>query len=157
MIGADSGLTIDIILSADTMFPNPIFTNYQELAKNMQTRQNSFMYLLIKERVVNELIIKSLLEQEIAKSVNPDGESLTLNANFVKSLMDSLNAEFERAINQTGNQPIILCSSPIRLIFRKLIERTYPQITIMSYNEITNNTKAKSVGIIRANMQTSSI
>ncbi len=95
------------------------------------------------------------VEQEIAKGINPDGESLTLNPDFVKRLMDSLNSEFERAIQQTGNQPVILCSSPIRLIFRRLIERTYPQITIMSYNEVTNNIKAKSVGIIRANMKTS--
>ena len=97
------------------------------------------------------------VEQEIAKGINPDGESLTLNPDFVKRLMDSLNSEFERAIQQTGNQPVILCSSPIRLIFRKLIERTYPQITIMSYNEVTNNVKAKSVGIIRANMKTVSM
>ena len=59
--------------------------------------------------------------------------------------MDSLNSEFERAIQQTGNQPVILCSSPIRLIFRKLIERTYPQITIMSYNEVTNNEETQQM------------
>ena len=97
------------------------------------------------------------VEQEIAKGINPDGESLTLNPDFVKRLMDSLNLEFEKAIQQTGNQPVILCSSPIRLIFRRLIEKTYPQITIMSYNEVTNNVKAKSVGIIRANLRTASI
>ncbi len=97
------------------------------------------------------------VEQEIAKGINPDGESLTLNPDFVKRLMDSLNSEFEKAIQQTGNQPVILCSSPIRLIFRRLIERTYPQIAIMSYNEVTNNIKAKSVGIIRANMKTATI
>ena len=57
-------------------------------------------------------------------------------------------------VEQTGNQPVILCSSPIRLIFRRLIERTYPQITIMSYNEVTNNIKAKSIGVIRANINT---
>ncbi|GBF23287.1 flagellar biosynthesis protein FlhA [Candidatus Gastranaerophilus sp. (ex Termes propinquus)] len=88
------------------------------------------------------------VEQQIAQGVNPDGESLTLNPNFVKKLMDSLNFEFEKAIQATGNQPVILCSSPIRLIFRKLIERTYPQITIMSYNEVTGNTRAKSIGTI---------
>ena len=97
------------------------------------------------------------VEQEIAKGINPDGESLSLNPDFVKRLMDSLNAEFERAIQQTGNQPVILCSSPIRLIFRRLIERTYPQITIMSYNEVTNNIKAKSIGVIRANINTAAM
>ncbi len=89
------------------------------------------------------------VETEIAKGINPDGESLTVPPDFVQKLMQSLNTEFENAIKNTGNQPVILCSSPIRLIFRRLIERTYPQITIMSYNEVTNNVKVKTVGIIR--------
>ena len=91
------------------------------------------------------------VEIEIAKGINPDGESLTLPPDFVQRMMASLNSEFEKAIKNTGNQPVILCSSPIRLIFRRLIERTYPQIAIMSYNEVTNNVKLKTVGIIRAN------
>ena len=92
------------------------------------------------------------VEQVIAQGINPDGESLTLDPDFVKQLMDSLNFEFEKAIQQTGSQPVILCSSPIRMIFRKLIERTYPQIAIMSYNEVTNNIKARSIGTIKVNM-----
>lgn len=89
------------------------------------------------------------VENIIAQGVSPDGQSLTLDPDFTRRLLDNLNYELEKAISSTGNQPIILCSSPIRLAFRRLIERTYPQITIMSYNEITTNTKAKSVGVVR--------
>jgi len=89
------------------------------------------------------------VETTIAKGVSPDGQNLTLDPEFTRKLLDTLNAELEKAITTTGNQPVILCSSPIRLVFRRLIERTYPQIAIMSYNEITQNVKAKSVGIVR--------
>ena len=89
------------------------------------------------------------IESTIAKGVSPDGQSLTLDPDFTRRLLDRLNVELEKAITQTGNQPIILCSSPIRLAFRRLIERTYPQISIMSYNEITQNVKAKSVGLVK--------
>ena len=89
------------------------------------------------------------IENTIAKGVSPDGQSLTLDPEFTRRLLDKLNVELEKAITATGNQPIILCSSPIRLAFRRLIERTYPQIAIMSYNEITQNVKAKSVGLVR--------
>jgi len=91
------------------------------------------------------------VENIIAQGVSPDGQSLTLDPDFTRRLLDSLNFELEKAISSTGNQPIILCSSPIRLAFRRLIERTYPQITVMSYNEISSNTKAKSVGTIKVN------
>ena len=35
------------------------------------------------------------------------------------------------------------------MIFKRLIERKYPLITIMSYNEVTNNVKARSVGTVK--------
>ena len=89
------------------------------------------------------------VENTIAKGASPDGTSVTLDPSFTRSLFDKMNVELEKAITATGNQPVILCSSPIRLLFRKLVERTYPQIAIMSYNEISPNVKVKSVGIIR--------
>ena len=92
------------------------------------------------------------VENTIAKGASPDGTSVTLDPNFTRALFDRMNLELEKAITATGNQPVILCSSPIRLLFRKLVERTYPQIAIMSYNEISPNVKVKSVGIIRLDM-----
>lgn len=89
------------------------------------------------------------VENIIAQGVSPDGLNLTLDPDFTRRLLDNMNSELERTISSTGNQPVILCSSPIRIAFRKLIERTYPQITVMSYNEISSNTKAKSIGVIR--------
>lgn len=89
------------------------------------------------------------VENIIAQGVSPDGQNLTLDPDFTRRLLDNLNMELEKAISSTGNQPIVLCSSPIRLAFRRLIERTYPQITVMSYNEISSSTKAKSIGVIR--------
>lgn len=89
------------------------------------------------------------IENTIAQGVSPDGSSLTLDPDFTRKMLDNLNYELEKAISSSGNQPVILCSSPIRLPFRRLIERTYPQIAVMSYNEISNNVKAKSIGVVR--------
>jgi len=103
------------------------------------------------------IVLAPEVEQEIAKGINPDGESLSLNPDFVKRIMDNLEDELKKAIQQTANQPVILCSSPIRLIFKRFIERKFPQITIMSYNEVTSNTKVKTVGVVKANTKTASI
>lgn len=89
------------------------------------------------------------VENVIAQGVSPDGQNLTLDPEFTRTLLNNLNSELETAISSSGNQPVILCSSPIRLAFRRLIERTYPQITVMSYNEISSNVKARSIGIIK--------
>ncbi len=89
------------------------------------------------------------VENTIAKGASPDGTSVTLDPNFTRNLFDKMNVELEKAITATSNQPVILCSSPIRMLFRKLVERTYPQIAIMSYNEISPNVKVKSVGVVK--------
>ena len=89
------------------------------------------------------------VENVIAQGLSPYGNSLTLDPDFTRRMLDNLNSELEKAISSSGNQPVILCSSPIRMPFRRLIERTYPQIAVMSYNEISNNIKAKSIGVVR--------
>lgn len=105
-----------------------------------------------------ELLVITLapdVENTIGQGISPDGQNLVLDPEFTRKLLDNLNFELEKAITNFGNQPVILCSSPIRLPFRRLIERTYPQISVMSYNEISNNTKAKSVGVIQVSAKTS--
>ena len=89
------------------------------------------------------------VENTIARGASPDGQSVTLDPSFTKNMFDKMNSELEKAITATGNQPVILCSSPIRRLVRQLVERTYPQISIMSYHEISPNVKVKSVGMIK--------
>ena len=89
------------------------------------------------------------VENTIAAGISADGQSLSLDPSFTRNLIDNLNSEIEKALTNTGNQPVILCSAPIRIAFRRLIERTFPQISVMSYNEVAPNTNAKSVGIVR--------
>lgn len=90
------------------------------------------------------------VENTIAAGLSTDGQNLSLDPNFTRTMIDNLNREIETALTQTGNQPVILCSSPIRMAFRRLIERTYPQISVLSYNEIPPNVNARSVGVVRA-------
>ncbi len=88
-------------------------------------------------------------ENTIAKGISQDGQSLSLDPNFTRELINKLNVEIENSIKTTGNQPVILCSSVIRLALRRLLERTFPQINVMSYNEVSTNINAKSVGMVR--------
>ena len=92
------------------------------------------------------------VENVIAAGLSENGMNLSLEPTFTKIMIDNLNQEIERALTQTGNQPVILCSSPIRLAFKRLIERSYPQIAVMSYNEIASNITTRSVGVVRAHL-----
>ena len=89
------------------------------------------------------------IEQTIAKGVSPDGQSVSLDPAFTKQMLEQINRELENAITATGNQPVILCQAPIRPMFRRLIERAYPQIAVMSYAEINPSVKVRSVGMVK--------
>lgn len=95
------------------------------------------------------IILSPDVERTLAQGVSPDGQSLTVDPTYSKQLFNSLDNEIKKAITTYGCQPVILCSSPIRLAFRNLIENYYPQFSIMSYNEISSNVKVKSVGIVK--------
>ena len=89
------------------------------------------------------------IEQTIAKGASPDGQSVSLDPTFTKALLDQLNIELEKAITATGNQPVILCQTPIRYLFRRLIERAYPQIAVMSYAELNPSVKVRPLGMVK--------
>ena len=48
----------------------------------------------------------------------------------------------------TNNTPIILCSPAIRMYVRDLTERFFPQVPILSYNELDANIEVQSVGVV---------
>ena len=100
------------------------------------------------------IILSPEVERILAQGISPDGQNLSVDPTYSKLLFGSLNQEIQKAITTYGCQPVILCSSPIRLPFRRLIENHYPQFSIMSYNEISSNVKTKSVGIVRVTKST---
>lgn len=93
------------------------------------------------------------IESAIAQGMSPDGQSLTLDPTISNILIKNMDKEIEKAIIKHSQAPVILCSAPIRMSFRRFIEKTHPQITVMSYNELVTNIKAKSVGIIKNQLE----
>ena len=95
------------------------------------------------------------IESAIAQGMSPDGQSLTLDPTVSNILIKNMDKEIEKAIVKHSQAPVILCSAPIRMCFRRFIEKTHPQIAVMSYNELVTNIKAKSVGIIKSQLEKS--
>ena len=72
------------------------------LGINVKDGKNTFMYLLIKERVINELIIKALLEEEIAKrGIEVTNEDVD---KAIKDIIDKLGSkeQLDAVLKQNG-------------------------------------------------------
>ena len=89
------------------------------------------------------------IEDQLAQGLSDDGRMFSLSPVFVQNFLSALNQEVERVITGMGVQPVILCGSRIRLPVKRMIDRSLPQIAVISYNEVGPTTKAGSVGMVK--------
>ncbi len=89
--------------------------------------------------------IENLIGNNIQKSmqgsfpaIDPDTTSKILN-----SLKNTLDSSYFYE-----NQPIVMVSPKIRPAFRKLIEMVFPAVNVLSLNEIPNDVKIKTEGVV---------
>ena len=62
-------------------------------------------------------------------------------------MMFALGQRVEQ-LSSLGMQPIVLAPPIIRMYFRKLIERHYPGVFVLSYNEVPTAVEIDVVGTV---------
>lgn len=92
-------------------------------------------------------------EDEIASSIQQSdhGSQVAMAPWQVQRLIGVVSTEVER-VAAAGRDPIILCSSRIRLAFRRLLERRLPNVVVLSFAEVTPQTAVEAVGNIEVNV-----
>lgn len=102
-----------------------------------------------KDGNITVMIMSPDVEDKINRSIqHTDFESFVLpDPNIVKKLVTNLQ-RLVNAFTTSGLQPIILCSPNTRIHFRKILEKFYPGMVILSHNEITREVNVKSLGMV---------
>jgi flagellar biosynthesis protein FlhA len=102
-----------------------------------------------REGNITVMIMSPDVEEQINRSIqHTDFESFALpDPNIVKKIVANLQ-RLVNAFTTAGLQPIILCSPNTRIHFRKILEKFYPGIVILSHNEITREANVKSLGMV---------
>lgn len=95
------------------------------------------------------ITIPGKLEKLIADSIQQTdhGNYLAMNPQDSQQVLEAIAKEVER-VSFMEQSPIILCSPGIRMYLRQLTERYFPQIPILSYNELDANVEIQSVGVV---------
>ncbi|HLQ33704.1 MAG TPA: FHIPEP family type III secretion protein, partial [Chloroflexota bacterium] len=88
-------------------------------------------------------------EQTITNALyqTDQGLMISLDPTMVQKLMSRLQEEMEK-IATDGFQPILLCSAKIRLPMRRLTERLFPTLVVLSYSEIMPDVEVRSQAVI---------
>ena len=91
------------------------------------------------------------VEQEIMGSVKQteSGAFLNLDPARARTIIDSVGAEVKKLEN-LGKAPIIITSPIVRIYFKRLTEDYYPDLVVVSYNEVESNVELQSVGMVTA-------
>ncbi|MEQ8167989.1 MAG: FHIPEP family type III secretion protein [Candidatus Eremiobacterota bacterium] len=89
------------------------------------------------ERSINVVTIGEELERILAGSIkeNKKISSLVISGETGGFILSSIKEHLD-AFNERNLPPVILCSSRIRLAFRRFIERPFPEFSVLSYEEI---------------------
>lgn len=102
------------------------------------------------EQTLHAVSLDPELEQEIAESLTqtPEGEFLAMDPTRVQDLIGALSGEVERSTG-LGRRPVLICSSRVRRHVRGLIEQPFPQLPVISYNEIIPGVRVETAGVVR--------
>ncbi|NLW16904.1 MAG: flagellar biosynthesis protein FlhA [Firmicutes bacterium] len=90
------------------------------------------------------------LEQLILDSVQrtEGGSYINLDPTVLERLIGSVSKEVMRLTNQ-GKNPIVLTAPLVRLYFKRLMERAFSRLVVLSYNELEPSQEVQAVGVVR--------
>lgn len=105
--------------------------------------------LLGPDEVLRVLSLDPQLEQQLANALQKiDGQvQLAIDPNSASKLLEAIRVKIEEVMNE-GFTPIILCNQALRISIKRLTERLAPRLVVLSYNEIPNNIRLESIGLI---------
>jgi len=93
------------------------------------------------------------LDAEVEKTIisslakNEHGVYIAMNPDSMQKMIAQIGNELKK-FNDLAQSPIILTSNVVRIYFYRLIEQFYPNIYVLSFNEIANNVQIQAIGNI---------
>ncbi|MGE7940956.1 flagellar biosynthesis protein FlhA [Lysinibacillus xylanilyticus] len=95
------------------------------------------------------ITVSGKVEKMIADSIQQTdhGNYLAMDPQDSQTVLETIAAEVER-VSFMEQSAIILCSPAVRMYLRQLTERYFPQIPVLSYNELDASVEIQSVGVV---------
>lgn len=97
------------------------------------------------------MYLSPALEQKIIEQVKRTdfGDYVALSPDDLKIFFDHIREGKER-LEMSGYKPIMLTSPAVRRYVRDLVHRLYPEVVVLSYNELEPSLDVKSISVVNA-------
>ena len=95
------------------------------------------------------ITVSGQVEKLVSDSVQQTdhGNYLAMDPQDSQFVLEAIAREVER-VSFMEQSPLILCSPGVRMYLRQLTERYFPQIPVLSYNELDASVEIQSVGVV---------
>ena len=96
---------------------------------------------------IKVITLSTDIEKLIINSINKNehGSYLSIDPQTIQNIVTSLLEQIEK-LKEIINIPIILTSPFVRIYFKKLVDQFYPNIVVLSFNEIDNSVQIQAIG-----------
>lgn len=142
----------DLVTILETLADNVYTTKDVEILT--ECVRSSLARTICKDYIDNENTISCItldpqIEQVVSQSIQRTerGSFISLDPNTGKDILTALGAEVSK-LEEQNLQPIILCAPTIRLAVKRLTERSFPNLIVLSWNEIATGVQVNSLGMI---------
>lgn len=129
--------------SAGTKDIDAMTENVRGALKRTITRkfgENGQLKVLTLDGETEKKILSSLSRSE-------QGVYLALNPDVIQTIVEQVGEHLPK-FSELGLQPVILTSHVIRIYFYRLIEQFYPNVSVLSFREISNDVQIQALGNI---------
>jgi len=119
-----------------------------EYVRHALARQISKQYA--QNNTLTCLTVDPGLENKISGAVQRTeaGSYVALEPQVLQAILASISSELPK-VTSLGYQPIVLTSPAVRTYFYKLIERSAPNLIVLSYAELESKLEVQSLGMVR--------
>ncbi len=93
------------------------------------------------------ITLSPAVETLLAESLQAESNQIVLEPTTAQEILTNLGQEME-SLAQFGRQPLLLCASRLRRPLRRLTERALPNLSILSYNEVTPDANVQADGVV---------
>ncbi len=87
--------------------------------------------------------VEQMLSEQMGTQEQP--QEVSLDPDFVRRIIEGISRAITVLLNK-GYQPVVLVAPHLRLLFRKITERSFPNLAVLSYREIPSDQVVKSLG-----------
>lgn len=120
-----------------------------EYCRQSLARQITMQYAPNDGSALQVLTVSGGVEKLMADHIEQteQGNYLALPPEQSQQILESIAQVIER-VALMDQSPVILCSPAIRMYLRQISERYFPQIPILSYNELEASIEVQSIGVV---------